>query len=615
MIDQKEFDEFFHDFLVESTELLEDYEKNLLELEAALKSPDITFADIQNYLQAMFRSIHTIKGLSGMMDFNEVKTYTHEAEEILDLARSNQLVFRPQQQGMGFPLVDLMFDIMDTTKRLISAVIRPDDSTVDLETVLQKLHTFRQQEHREADVHPPDEFLPEGEEPKTENDDEPEPALDPKTSELETTYDDETVKAPADKKVVQYSSSTIRVDTRRLDDLLDTVGELVIGKNRLQEVSKTLIEWSLYQPGTHHVRHGQTALDREHCALMAGNLSDTVDQLTHLIVNLQESSMKLRMVPVGYTFRKFQRLVRDQARKSHKQIALDIVGESTEVDRAVIESMEDPLLHIIRNAIDHGIESPDERLEVGKSPVGQLLLRASQENNAIVIEIKDDGRGIDPENVYRKALQNRLIEPSQQLTQKEILNLIFLPGFSTADVVTDVSGRGVGMDVVRKNVLKLNGLIDINSDVGRGTSIIVKLPLTLAIIRVLLVKIGSERYSIPISNVVETFRIKTDDIQHINGHEAVQMREQVLPLVRLDDILNIEGGRTNGKAFVVVAGIGEKRVGFIVDMLINQQDIVIKPLGDYLKDVSGFSGATVLGDGSISLVLDLGTLWQEQTRR
>jgi two-component system chemotaxis sensor kinase CheA len=560
MIDQNEYDEFFHDFLLESTELLQDYEKNLLDMEIAFKKDDFSFNKIENNLQSIFRSVHTIKGLAGMMDFKQANLYTHEAEEVLDLARK-QLI--PIDES----LIKLMFHILDSTKKLIENLMTPEKHPFDLDQEKHKFDKFI--ENAVMSQEPGEEAeSPDNAAPKTET-------TQPKT--------------PS-----KISSNTIRVDTRRLDDLLDTVGELVIGKNRLIDVSKNLSDLNTL-----------AQLNE-----MKTNMVESVDQLTRLIENLQETSMKLRMVPVGYTFRKFQRMVRDLAMKKGKEVRLEIEGETTEVDRAVIESMEDPLLHIIRNSIDHGIEPPEERIKKGKDPVGTLKLSASQESNSILIHIEDDGQGIDADKIYRKALETDLVSEDAQLSKRDILNLIFLPGFSTAEVVTDVSGRGVGMDVVKKNVLKLNGMIDLNSEVGKGTDVTLRLPLTLAIIRVLLVKVGKNRYSIPINNIVETLSIPVADIQYLNGREAIQMRESVLPIVRLKDVLEIEAESEKDKVFIVVAGIGEKRIGFVVDALVDQQDIVIKPLGDYLENIIGISGATILGNGQISLVLDLGSLWQ-----
>lgn len=584
MINQFEFEEFFRDFLLESTELLESYEKNLLEVETVIKQKRFEFGDIEENLQAIFRAIHTIKGLAGMMDFFEIKTYTHQAEDVLDGVRNNKLKFNNT-------LIDTLFRIMDTTKKLIENIMMPNQNPLVVEDELRFLETAVTASSPDDRFEVDDELT------------EAEPHA-PESGE-EDIPESRTVSSSV-KKGKKFSSNVIRVDTGRLDSLLNTVGELVIGKNRLVEVSKALL--NNRQETERHAANDSFSLENT----LEEDLAETVEQLTHLIVNLQESSMKLRMVPISYTFNKYKRLVRDLARQNGKEVRLEIEGETTEVDRAVIEAMEDPLLHIIRNAIDHGLETPQERLNKGKNPCGLMKLSAYQENNAIVIHVKDDGGGIDPDRVYQKALDMGIIHKQATLTKKDILNLVFLPGFSTASVITDISGRGVGMDVVKRNVLELNGMIDLESEVGRGTTLSLKLPLTLAIIRVLLVNIGDHFFSIPISNVIETRRIALSEIQYIDEQEAIMLRNSILPIIRLADVLKIHSNNDQDKTFVVIAGIGEKRIGFTVDSLVDQQDVVIKPMGDYLKDVHGFSGATILGNGGISFVLDLATIWEEE---
>lgn len=582
MVEQNEYQEFLQDFLLESTELLEDYEQNLLLVETIIKDGGFTFEQIADHLHALFRSIHTIKSLAAMMNFDDVNRYTHQAEDLLDLVRSNALFFDSN-------LINLMFDILDTTRKLIENIKAPHTHILDLEAELAKFASF-------SDT---------TEETDTIIDSSPtSPAQEDVTQKNESSQSSESPDTPP---TSMFSSTTIRIDTCRLDELLDTVGELVIGKNSLIDVTNSLI-------------HRDESFTDEQVVLfdfeerIRSDLMETVDRLTRLIINLQERSMKLRMVPVGYTFQKFQRTVRDLSQKNGKIVRLEIEGETTEVDRAVIEAMTDPLLHIIRNAIDHGIESPSQRKEKGKPVAGTIQLNAYQENNAIVIEVIDDGRGIDPEAVFKKAVDVLLIEPDSQLTQKEILNLIFSPGLSTAEAVTNVSGRGVGMDVVKRNIMKLNGMIDIESKVDDGTKFTLTLPLTLAIIRVLLVEIGGSYYSIPISNVIETLRMPISEICHVNGYEAVQIRETVLPIVHLDQALGVVSNGEKDKLFIVVVGVGERRVGFVVDALVAQQDVVIRPLGEYLEEINIFSGATILGNGEISLVLDLGSLWQEVKR-
>ena len=568
MVDEKEFQEFLKDFLIESSELLDEYERNLLEIETILRLPDFKFEMIKDHMQAIFRSIHTIKSLSGMLDFNEIKNYTHKAEDFLHLARSNQVPFSTET-------IALFFEILDTTKKLVDFVRTNSKITINLDAKEKQISDFIN-----GQIYQQDNEIIAGS------------AVQEKIPE---------VVAPK-KKQEQANTTTIRVDTSRLDALLDTVGEIVIGKNRLRETNKIMQD---YLAG-----HDNSKYHRQ-LEQLKGNLNESVDSLTNLIVNLQEFSMKLRMVPIGYTLKKFKRLVRDLAIKHEKKIQFIIEGENTEVDRAVIEAMEDPLLHLIRNSIDHGIEKPDERKWKNKPEEGTLKISAAQENNAIVIQISDDGRGIDQGILLNKAIDAGLVDENAVLSEKEIINLIFLPGLSTASKVTEVSGRGVGMDVVKKNLLQLNGMIDVKSETGKGTTFTLILPLTLAIIRVLLVKIGAENFAIPFSNVIETLQMPIEEIQLINGQSAIQLRDQILPVVYLDQLLSIASTNHKEKIYIVVTGMGETRAGFVVDSLLDQQDIVIKPLGDYINDVHGIAGATILGDGNISLVLDMPSLWQD----
>ncbi|MBI3814283.1 MAG: chemotaxis protein CheA, partial [Nitrospinae bacterium] len=316
---------------------------------------------------------------------------------------------------------------------------------------------------------------------------------------------------------------------------------------------------------------------------------------------------------------KFPRMVRDMARDMGKEINLEISGEDTELDKSVIEEIGDPLVHLIRNAIDHGVEMPEVRLAAGKARIGQVRLSAYYEGNNIVIEIRDDGRGMDTERIKEKAVEKGMITPEEasRLSKKDTINFIFAPGFSTAKKITDVSGRGVGMDVVKTNITKLNGLIDIDTEYGRGSIIVVKLPLTVAIIQSLMVGTGKEIFALPLASVVETVRISNKDIQSVDQHEVIKLRNSVLPLVRLNDVFHISASDSKNEwLYVVVIGIAEKRVGIIVEKLYGQEEVVIKSLGEYIS-TKGIAGATILGDGRVTLIVDLAQLFEvisSQTR-
>lgn len=386
---------------------------------------------------------------------------------------------------------------------------------------------------------------------------------------------------------------TIRVDTGRMDNLINLVGEMVITRTRLVKIGNDL--------------KAQNQAD-----LLVNGLNETNVYLGRLMSDLQESVMRLRMVPIGTVFSRYPRLVRDFCRKTGKKIELIIKGEETELDKTVIEMIGDPLTHIIRNSVDHGIEAPEERLAIGKREVGTITLDAYHEGNHIAITVSDNGAGLDIKKIYHKALEKGLISEKEEMSEKDIANLIFLPGFSTADKITDISGRGVGMDVVKKALNGLGGLIDINTKKGEGTSFIIRLPLTLAIIQALLVEVGQEIYAVPLSSVIETLLVKREEIKTVGGLPMVQLRGNTLPLISLKQKFDLpESEQEKEEVFVVVVGLGDKAIGLIVDELQGQQEIVIKTLGDYLNGLPGIAGATILGDGNITLILDIGSLIQD----
>jgi two-component system chemotaxis sensor kinase CheA len=330
--------------------------------------------------------------------------------------------------------------------------------------------------------------------------------------------------------------------------------------------------------------------------------------LGRVVNELQEGVMKVRMLPIAQLFGRYPRLVRKLTEETEKRVHLVISGEETELDKMVIEEVSDPLIHIIRNAVDHGIEPVEERRRLGKAEEGQLRLSAYHESNHVVIQVEDDGRGIDPKLLKETAIAKGLFTENEmdRMKPKELLGLIMKPGFSTATEVTKTSGRGVGMDVVKKNIEKLNGTIEIDSTVGVGTRIRIKIPLTLAIIQALLVRVGPETFTIPLTSVVETLRFFRQEIDTIEGVEVIHLRNTTIPLLRLSEIFKLPAAvRDSGKAFVVIISTGMKQVGLVVDSLVGEHEVVIKPLVDYLQENSGFSGATILGDGRISLILDV----------
>ncbi|GHV28435.1 chemotaxis protein CheA [Spirochaetia bacterium] len=448
------------------------------------------------------------------------------------------------------------------------------------------------------------------------------------------------------KKAGKEAGSILRVDSKRIDDLLNLVSETVITKATFNQISyqfgdlltdlhsietvyrekiKALFD-SLpdYLDGIQEGRsikdirkeinedYGDifTLFDDFETSLKTnmGKFRATSQNLGRITGELQEGVMRIRMVPISQIFSRFPRLVRDLSKSLNKKINLVIEGEETELDKSVIEDLLDPIMHSVRNSIDHGIETQEERKASGKPEEGMVLLKATNEGNMIVIEISDDGKGIDVESVKAKAVERGLISPNKLLTDVEAFNLIFEPGFSTAKTITSISGRGVGLDVVRRSIEKLNGTVTVTSEKGRGTKFLIKLPLTLAIIQGLLVRVGEEIYSIPITSVIESLRIKPSEIQKIDNYEVFNIRNDVVSLLRLNRLFGIRTEEQQEYNFIVIVGTAEKKMGFMVDSLIGEEDVVIKPLRDQFTNSPGIAGASILGDGSVSLIIDVSQL-------
>ncbi len=400
---------------------------------------------------------------------------------------------------------------------------------------------------------------------------------------------DTSSKQPAKKEPAlsgKENVKTVRVDVQKLDTLMNLVGELVIDRTRLDRFVEVF-----------ESRYGSDDL--------VENIVEISNHLGQVTNDLQEEIMKARMLPVAHVFNRLPRMVRDLAHKMGKEIDFIIEGRETELDRNVIEVIGDPLIHLLRNAVDHGIEPPEERVRLGKPRTGRLLLKAAYVESHIVITLSDDGRGMDPEKIRQKAIEKGLMTPEQaaRASDREILDLIYTPGFSTAGTVSDVSGRGVGMDIVRNQIEQINGSVEFTTAPGRGTTFTIKLPLTLAIIRALMVTLGDQVYAFPLTNVLETLTLKPGEIRRVRHAEVIVVRGQVLPLVRLAHLFR-EKGKEEGKLSVVILGSGDKKVGVVVDRLIGEQEIVIKSLGGYLGQVPGLSGATILGDGKVALIVD-----------
>ncbi|CUS97248.1 two-component system, chemotaxis family, sensor kinase CheA [Candidatus Kryptobacter tengchongensis] len=560
MIFDNEMREIIESFIVEAKEILERLDHDLIELE---KRPDDA-----ELLNAIFRHVHTIKGTSSFIGFEQMSELTHKLEDVLNKLRKGELKVRSD-------VMDVIFESYDLMKILLSKLENKDLTPLEIEDVVSKLERISNGEIINSDE---------------------ENLID---EEIKNEKYDKSVAIGDGVDFLQKEQSrvidkTIRVDVERLDELMNLVGELVLGRNRLLQIISGIVE-----------KFEGEATSRE--------LMDTVSQVEYLTSELQTVVMRARMLPIAKVFNKFPRMVRDLSREMNKEVDLFIYGEETEVDKSVIEYIHDPLVHIIRNAIDHGIESREERIKAGKPEKGKIILKAEHEGNYIVITVEDDGRGIDPNKIRRKAVEKNLIteQEAMSISDKDILNFIFIPGFSTADKVTNVSGRGVGLDVVKANITKLNGMIDVQSKLGFGTKFVLKLPLTLAIIQGLLIGVCGEVFIIPLSSVIEVVRVKSNQVHSIKGKEMIRLRDSVLPLVRLERIFNL-GSNGEGKEnlYVVVLGLAEKKLGLIVDELIGQKEVVIKSLGSYLKNIKGIAGATILGDGTVRMIIDVAQIFK-----
>ncbi|MDR0387436.1 MAG: chemotaxis protein CheA [Treponema sp.] len=455
------------------------------------------------------------------------------------------------------------------------------------------------------------------------------------------------------KKAGKEAGSILRVDSKRIDDLLNLVSETVITKATFNQINNQFNDLltnlhdieAVYREKIKNLfdslpdylesmQEGKTVKDirkeigdqygdifslfdgfETSLKVNAGKFRSTSQNLGRITSELQEGVMRIRMVPISQIFSRFPRLVRDLSKSLNKKINLVIEGEETELDKSVIEDLLDPIMHSVRNSIDHGIESQEDRRAAGKPEEGMVLLKAANEGNMIIIEISDDGKGIDVEAVKAKAVERGLISPNKILSDVEAFNLIFEPGFSTAKTISAISGRGVGLDVVRRQIEKLNGTVTVSSEWGRGTKFIIKLPLTLAIIQGLLVRVGTEIYSIPITSVIESLRIKPEDIKMIDNYEVFNIRNDVLSLLRLNRLFGIKTEESQEYNFIVIVGTAEKKMGFMVDSLIGEEDVVIKPLRDQYTNSPGIAGASILGDGSVSLIIDVSQLLELGLRK
>jgi chemotaxis protein histidine kinase CheA len=618
-----------NDFLVETVEHLEEMEGSLLRLEKEPGHPG-TLDDI-------FRSAHTIKGAAEYLGMTRMADLSHQLENLLDQLRRNE---RPADSDT----IDLLIAARDRIGMLTEDLEQSGQEQTAIDDLLERIQNLQHggapatavpaapaaNADTRADMDEPDLDIPLFAEIGDDESEavvtasaaaENQPEETPRPSEAagdekddhganddplvssDRRRSDRPGRRQSDRIGEKILKQSIRVDATKIDALMNQVGELVVSRAWFAQLFSEMrdLQQNLKQ---------RFKLDTREMKQVKGltfRLSEATVALGRVANELQEGVMKVRMLPIAQLFNRYPRLVFDLVRDTNKHVELDIRGEDTELDKMVIEEISDPLIHIIRNAVDHGVEPVEDRRRLNKPETATIRLEAYHEGNHVVIEIVDDGRGLDLDRIAAKALAGNFASNEElgRMTPKELTSLIMQPGFSTADKVTHTSGRGVGMDVVKKNIEKLNGTIEIDTTPGCETRFRIKIPLTLAIIPALLIKVRQELFTIPLATVEETLRIADGDISTIEGVEVMQLRETTLPLVRLDGLFNMAAPAPIERSFVVVVSTGMKRVGLVVDELLGQEEVVIKPLEDYLQERSGFSGATILGDGRISLILDI----------
>ncbi len=659
----EDMQEILDEFIQEAEEILENLDQELIELEN-----DPTDKDLLNQI---FRGMHTLKGGAGFLGLESIINLAHVIESIFDKLRNDEMQLDSNKMDIILEGIDIIKNSIETLKSSNEIPDMEDIADImaklnDLLEGKEVASTSQDSASEATDMQDgSDEGAADSQVEDSQNDDEYEIVfhedVDPAVQNLIRQYPDkniteildelillppeerdmdlimkldeliaqnkdvedlikekrkkepapapQTQQAPAPKEEPQQpqpkpetkkeskpaakkkkeETETIRIDIDRVSTLMNLVGELVLDRNRIVKLTSRF-----------RTNSGDIEAIEE--------LNEAIAGMSRSVSDLQEVVMKLRMQPVKRIFSKFPRIVRDLAKKVGKKINLELEGEDTEIDRSILNQLEDPLIHLVRNSIDHGIEPPEERIAKGKPEAGTIVLSALQEGDRIIVSIEDDGRGIDAEKVKRKAIERGLIKPEQaeQMSDKEAYELIFLPGFSTVDQVSDLSGRGVGMDVVANVIHSLRGAIEIDSEPGEGTKITMKLPLTVAIIRTLMVGVGDRIFAIPLFSVVEIIKYRPEDIKDVGIYKSLMLRDEVYLFFHLNELFDMEGSNEN--KFVIIINIGEKNIAVAVDDLYGEEEIVIKPLGEMLKDVEGIAGATITGDGKVVLILDIKSL-------
>ncbi|OMH40126.1 chemotaxis protein CheA [Desulfurobacterium indicum] len=646
----QDMQEIFEEFLVEAGEIIDSLDQDLINLE---NSPDD-----EELINRIFRGMHTLKGGAGFLNLTTIVELAHRMEDIFNKVRSGELKIDSEKLDILFEGLDKLKEALDMLRD--SGEI-PDPEDIDdilkkLDSILEGSRTSSSQDtsnsaeskedfdNREKEgngkkmkfkedvpealrkliekypdkdmaglleeiiLMPPEErpmeiipviekLIEEGKEIKDLLEEEKEkkessPTPPQPVSKKEPDKKPEPVKPPVSVKPPREkkkkTSDVIRIDVERIENLMNLVGEIVLDRNRIMRLI--------------------SQLERELKSETIEALNETVISMDRTVSDLQAAVMKLRMQPIKKIFSKFPRIVRDLSKKLGKKVNLIIEGEDTELDKSIIDKLEDPLIHLVRNSLDHGIETPEERVMMGKPETGTIKLFAYHEGDHIIIGISDDGRGIDVEKVKQKAIEKGLITPDQakQMSEKDAYSIILMPGFSTNDQVTELSGRGVGMDVVASVIYSLRGTIEIESEEGKGTTILLKLPLTVAIIRTLIIGVNNQIFSIPLHAIIEIVKYDKEKVKNVGRFKSLVLRDEVLPLFSLNELLGVE--ESGEKNFIVVVKVGEKYIAVSVDKLYGEEEIVIKSMGALLEDIPGIAGATIAGDGRVILILDINSL-------
>lgn len=580
--------EIIADFISESLENLGSIEINVMDLE---QDP----TDLET-INAIFRPFHTVKGVSGFLNFNKINKLSHAVENLLDKARNRELTINEEIIDVTLNSVDLLKQMIENVQSSLATGV-PSEGDLDISSQVTRIEQFANpddghEQKRLGEILVSKNVLSKGElaDALHIQEEEQDRKLGAILLEEKKADINEVVSALRDqKKSGRPVKLQVKIDTGKLDNVVDMVGELAIAQSMLR----------------------QNELIHEN---QSRKLNHIVEQLNLITSGLQKTAMSLRMVPIKNTFQKMLRLVRDLAKKGGKEVSLIMSGEDTEIDRNMVEEIYEPMVHIIRNSVDHGIEMAEGRKAAKKPARGAIKLSAYHKGGEIIIEIKDDGRGLNKEKILQKARARGLVAEEETPTEGEINNLIFHPGFSTADQITDVSGRGVGMDVVKTKIIeRLRGRVDVQSVEGKGTTILLRLPLTLAILDGMVIELNNQKYIIPTLTVEEFFRPKREAYSTVKGvGEMIRVRDHLAPLIRLDRLLTLNGNKSSNadekapwKRLVAVVENQERTGCLLIDELLGQEEVVIKGLGDKFKDVKGIAGGAIMGDGKISLILDI----------